>query len=70
MQRDLGAAVTYLPVASPSVGNPPIAGPFTRWLDRAFVWLAVSPTALTMLLVFGLPLGFSLYLSTEGWSRR
>ncbi|HVC63332.1 MAG TPA: sugar ABC transporter permease [Acetobacteraceae bacterium] len=41
---------------------------FERWLDRAFVWLAVSPTALTMLLVFGLPLGFSLYLSAEGWS--
>jgi ABC-type sugar transport system permease subunit len=37
-----------------------------RIFDRAFVWLAVSPTALTMLLVFGLPLLFSLYLSTEG----
>ena len=33
-----------------------------------FVWLAVSPTVLTMLLVFGLPLAFSLYLSLEGWS--
>jgi multiple sugar transport system permease protein len=52
----------------PTPASPPIAGPFARWLDRAFVWLAVSPTALTMLLVFGLPLAFSLYLSTEGWS--
>ena len=43
-------------------------GWFVRALDRAFVLLAVSPTALTMLLVFGLPLAFSLYLSMEGWS--
>jgi len=46
----------------------PATGWFARALDRAFVWLAVTPTALTMLLVFGLPLAFSLYLSTEGWS--
>ncbi len=49
-----------------------VAAPGASWLsrlcDRAFVWLAVSPTALTMLLVFGIPLVFSLYLSTEGWS--
>ena len=46
----------------------PATGWFARVLDRAFVWLAVTPTALTMLLVFGLPLAFSLYLSMEGWS--
>jgi multiple sugar transport system permease protein len=46
----------------------PGASWFSRLCDRAFVWLAVSPTALTMLLVFGIPLVFSLYLSTEGWS--
>jgi multiple sugar transport system permease protein len=44
------------------------SGWLSRTLDRAFVLLAVSPTALTMLLVFGLPLAFSLYLSMEGWS--
>jgi multiple sugar transport system permease protein len=46
----------------------PAIGWFARAFDRAFVWLAVSPTVITMLLVFGLPLIFSLYLSTEGWS--
>ena len=40
----------------------------SRWFDRGFAWFAVSPTALTMALVFGLPLAFSLYLSFEGWS--
>ncbi len=44
------------------------SGWMSRTFDRAFVLLAVSPTALTMLLVFGLPLAFSLYLSMEGWS--
>ncbi len=39
-----------------------------RWLDRQFARLAVLPTALTMLAIFGIPLAFSLYLSTEGWS--
>jgi multiple sugar transport system permease protein len=43
-------------------------GRFARALDRAFVWLTVTPTTVAMLLVFGLPLAFSLYLSTEGWS--
>jgi multiple sugar transport system permease protein len=72
----VGAAVTARAAASVAMGDdgaasmtsPPAAGRFARWLDRTFVWLAVSPTALTMLLVFGLPLSFSLYLSTEGWS--
>ncbi len=43
-------------------------GSLGRWLDRKFVWFAVTPTVLTMLIVFGLPLAFSLYLSFQGWS--
>lgn len=39
-----------------------------RWLDRQFVRLAVLPTSAMMLLIFGVPLLFSLYLSFEGWS--
>jgi multiple sugar transport system permease protein len=46
----------------------PGAGGGWRWLDRQFAWIAVLPTALTMLAIFGIPLAFSLYLSTEGWS--
>ncbi len=38
------------------------------WLDRQFPRLAVLPTMLVMLLIFGLPLLFSGYLSFEGWS--
>ena len=38
------------------------------WLDRQFAPLAVIPTAVIMLIVFGLPLVFSFYLSLEGWS--
>lgn len=39
-----------------------------RWLDRQSPRLAVLPTAVLMLSVFGLPLLFSLYLSLQGWS--
>ena len=39
-----------------------------RWLDRQFVRFAVLPTSVMMLLIFGVPLVFSLYLSFEGWS--
>jgi multiple sugar transport system permease protein len=38
------------------------------WLDRNFPRLAVLPTSLLMLLVFGLPLLFSAWLSLEAWS--
>lgn len=38
------------------------------WLDRQFTRLAVLPTTVTMLCVFGLPLLFSAYLSFQGWS--
>ncbi len=39
-----------------------------RWFDRQFSRLAVLPTSAMMLLIFGIPLVFSLYLSFEGWS--
>jgi multiple sugar transport system permease protein len=39
-----------------------------RWVDRNFPRLAVLPTTLLMLLVFGVPLLFSAWLSLEGWS--
>ncbi|HXT79761.1 MAG TPA: sugar ABC transporter permease [Acetobacteraceae bacterium] len=38
------------------------------WLDRQFARIAVLPTAAMMLLIFGLPLLFSLYLSFENWA--
>ena len=40
----------------------------TSWIDRQFPRLAVLPTTGLMLLVFGLPLCFSAWLSLEGWS--
>jgi multiple sugar transport system permease protein len=48
-------------------------GPLKRrrrmsWLDRNFPRLAVLPTSVLMLLVFGLPLLFSAWLSLEAWS--
>ena len=39
-----------------------------RWLDRQFMRLAVLPTTAMMLLIFGIPLAFSFYLSFEGWA--
>jgi multiple sugar transport system permease protein len=39
-----------------------------NWGDRFFAPVAVLPTTAVMLLVFGLPLLFSLWLSTEAWS--
>ena len=39
-----------------------------RWIDRQFARLAVLPTTALMLLIFGIPLLFSLYLSFQGWS--
>jgi multiple sugar transport system permease protein len=38
------------------------------WVDRNFPRLAVLPTSLLMLLVFGIPLLFSAWLSLEAWS--
>jgi multiple sugar transport system permease protein len=39
-----------------------------RWLDRQFVRFAVLPTTAMMVLIFGIPLAFSFYLSFEGWA--
>ena len=39
-----------------------------EWIDRQFTRLAVLPTSVLMLCVFGLPLLFSAYLSFRGWS--
>ena len=38
------------------------------WFDRHFARIAVLPTTLLMLVVFGIPLLFSAWLSLEGWS--
>jgi multiple sugar transport system permease protein len=43
-------------------------GRLSIWLDRQFARMAVLPTMLVMLCIFGLPLLFSGYLSTQGWS--
>jgi multiple sugar transport system permease protein len=40
----------------------------TSWVDRHFARLAVLPGTVLMLLVFGIPLLFSAWLSLEGWS--
>ncbi len=39
-----------------------------RWLDRQFARIAILPTTAMMVLIFGIPLLFSLYLSFQGWS--
>ncbi len=39
-----------------------------RWFDRQFSRLAVLPTTAMMVLIFGIPLAFSFYLSFQGWS--
>src|SRR4029077_5922206 len=41
---------------------------FGRWMDRQFPGLAVLPTTLLMLCVFGLPLLLSGLLSFQGWA--
>ena len=39
-----------------------------RWFDRQFSRIAVLPTMAMMLVIFGIPLAFSFYLSFQGWS--
>ena len=39
-----------------------------RWFDRQFVRIAILPTTVMMVLIFGIPLLFSLYLGFQGWS--
>src|SRR5437879_5801964 len=41
---------------------------FRIWLDQRFSVFAIAPTVLLMLVVFGVPLAFSFYLSTQGWT--
>src|ERR1700674_1577803 len=67
----MGGATTTAVQAGLGTGLPsglarrPMRG---RWLDRQFVTLAVMPTTLLMLCVFGLPLLFSGFLSFQGWA--
>jgi multiple sugar transport system permease protein len=63
-----GSAAARLGAATGMVFVPPARGRVAAWLDRQFARLAVLPTSALMLLVFGIPLLFSLYLSFEGWS--
>lgn len=61
-------------VAAPSSAAPRIITQQRRtrhrasWADRHFPQLAVLPTTVVMLLIFGLPLLFSAWLSTEAWT--
>jgi multiple sugar transport system permease protein len=49
--------------------RPPIRGRRrVGWIDRNFPRLSVVPTTVLMLVVFGLPLLFSAWLSMEAWS--
>lgn len=41
---------------------------FQRWFDRQFHRVAVLPTTVMMLVIFGIPLAFSFYLGFQGWS--
>lgn len=41
---------------------------FSGWVDRHFHVISVVPTALIMLVIFGAPLAFSLFLSLQGWT--
>jgi multiple sugar transport system permease protein len=63
---------TTTAVRPSSIGTAHRAGSGTtqmqRWLDRQFTRLAVLPTTAMMLLIFGIPLAFSFYLSFQGWS--
>lgn len=38
------------------------------WFDRHFALGTVSPTVIVSLLVFGMPLAFSLWISLQGWT--
>jgi multiple sugar transport system permease protein len=60
--RDLTVARNW-----PASAGKPIS-PALAWLDRRFTLFAVAPTVLLMLVVFGIPLTFSLFLSTQGWT--
>lgn len=40
----------------------------SKFIDKYFYIFSVGPTVLTMFIVFGIPLGFSFYLSLHGWT--
>jgi multiple sugar transport system permease protein len=63
----MGGATTtvHAGLATATPARMPMHG---RWLDRQFVKLAVLPTTVLMLCVFGLPLLFSCFLSFRGWA--
>jgi len=63
-----GSAAARLGTAARRARADPRRRSTSAWLDRQFARLAVLPTTVLMLLVFGVPLLFSLYLSFEGWS--
>lgn len=54
-------------VASTGTAHTARRGVTGSWFDRNF-WIAALPSVVIMLLVFGMPLGFSFYLSFQGWS--
>jgi multiple sugar transport system permease protein len=63
-----GTATARLGAAIGMVRARPARRRAAAWLDAQFARLAVLPTTVLMLLVFGIPLLFSLYLSFQGWS--
>ncbi len=55
-----------LDVRSASVRGRPRG--MSAWVDRHFHLLSVVPTTLIMLVIFGVPLAFSFFLSLQGWT--
>lgn len=54
--------------AMPAVARTGRKGAFGDWVDRRFHLISVFPTVAIMLVIFGLPLAFSFYLSFRGWT--
>ena len=66
--RASGTAVSIgRTVASPGTAYPESSRGL-GWFDRHFAIATVSPAIIVSLLVFGLPLAFSLWISFQGWS--
>jgi multiple sugar transport system permease protein len=73
--RSAAASVRSAHPSSAVVADPPAgrAAPWRGigrlgWFDRHFAAVTVGPAVIVSLLVFGLPLAFSLWLSLQGWS--
>lgn len=64
----MGGTTTAITGASLGRGATASVGRWQRWFDRQFARFAVLPTTAVMLLIFGIPLAFSFYLSFQGWS--